>query len=152
MDKQVNLAELGEVGTYPGVEEKAARELACAIHYAESRDCSVSWSAQERAQAFANTHDLAEVLDEMFRLRALALPPLKRYILVDPGERVRFDDDGEPATSGALGVIEEGNVYLTAYGKHLSGPKVSELAVGQRALVAYNLSGSKGTYEVLRVS
>jgi hypothetical protein len=76
----------------------------------------------------------------------------KRYILVESGERVRFDDDGEPDTSGALGVIEEGNVYLTAYGKHLSGPKVAELEVGQRALVEYNLSGSKGTYEVLRLS
>lgn len=68
MERKVNLRELHPAGTYPSVEEKAARALARAIHNAESDGAEVSWSAQERAQAFANEHSLSEVLDEVRRL------------------------------------------------------------------------------------
>lgn len=74
MERKVNLRELKQPGTYPSVEEKVTLELATAIHRSESTDCSISWSAQERAQEFANSHDLGEVLDEKFRLEDLALP------------------------------------------------------------------------------
>ena len=70
MERKVDLRNPGRVGSYLGVEEKAALALACAIHRSESDDTSLSasWSAQERAQDFANTHELSEVLDEVLRL------------------------------------------------------------------------------------
>lgn len=76
-DRKVDLRILREPGTYPSVEEKATLELARAIHRAESTDVSTSWSAQERAMEFANSHTLGETLDEMFRLEKLALPGAK---------------------------------------------------------------------------
>lgn len=70
MERKVDLRKPGRVGSYPSVEEKATMALACAIHRSESDDdtISASWSAQERAQAFANEHELSEVLDEVLRL------------------------------------------------------------------------------------
>jgi len=56
------------VGDVPDVEERAVLGLARAIHHAESTDCSISWSAQERALAFYNERGLGDTLDEMFRL------------------------------------------------------------------------------------
>lgn len=76
--RKADLHTLREVGTYDGVEDKAARQLACAIHYAESDDVAVSWSAQERAMDFFNTNGLADTLDEIFRLEAVARPSQKR--------------------------------------------------------------------------
>lgn len=69
MEKKVDLSVLQQVGTYPSVEEKAVLELAAAMHRAESTDIAISWSAQERAQKFANEHSLSEVLDLMFKLQ-----------------------------------------------------------------------------------
>lgn len=81
MERKVDLSVLKQPGTYPTLEEKATLELATAIHRAESTDVAVPWSAQERAQKFANEHDLADVLDEMFRLQAMDLNPV-----VEPDE------------------------------------------------------------------
>jgi hypothetical protein len=72
MKYKANLRKLHPVGHYPGVEDKAALQLARAIHYSESTHCVTSWSAQERAQAFFNEHGLAATLDEIFRLESLA--------------------------------------------------------------------------------
>jgi len=58
----------------PDVEERAVLELARAIHRARSRGCAISWDAQVEAARYYNAHGLAETLDEMFRLEALALP------------------------------------------------------------------------------
>ena len=75
-ERKADLRTLHQPGTYLGTEDRAALDLACAMHRAESTDRSIdaSWSAQERAQNYFNEHGLAATLDEMFRLRALALP------------------------------------------------------------------------------
>lgn len=49
-------------------------QLARAIHASEDTHCVTSWSAQERAQDFFNTHGLGATLDECRRLEALRLP------------------------------------------------------------------------------
>lgn len=59
-----------EVGSVPGPEVRAVLRLACAMHQAESDDCAVSWSAQERARAYINKHGLAACLDEAARLES----------------------------------------------------------------------------------
>lgn len=63
-----------EVGTVPGPEVRVVHELAMAMHRTESTECSVSWAAQERARAFINEHGFVAALDELFRLKPLALP------------------------------------------------------------------------------
>jgi hypothetical protein len=83
---KVDFRKLDQPGDYPGVEEKAARDLARAIHWSESTDCSISWSAQERAMNFYNQHGFAATLDEMFRLRKLALPENILSGDAEPGE------------------------------------------------------------------
>jgi hypothetical protein len=72
--RPVDLSKLGVPGTYPDVEEKAAWQLARAIHAAESTSFVTSWSAQVQAQAFINSHGLKATLDESTRLEALRLP------------------------------------------------------------------------------
>lgn len=62
-----------EVGTVPGPEVRVVHDLARAIHRSESTDCSVSWSAQERARAYINEHGFIAALDEVFRLQPLAI-------------------------------------------------------------------------------
>ena len=74
MERKADLRTLREPGSYPNVEDKAARQLARAIHAAESTSCVTSWSAQERAQDFFNEHGLSATLDEIFKLEALRLP------------------------------------------------------------------------------
>jgi len=75
--RKADLRKLHPAGHYPGVEDRAALRLARAIHAAESTHCSISWSAQERAQDFFNEHGLASTLDECERLEALRLPGAK---------------------------------------------------------------------------
>jgi len=55
-------------GEVPLPEERAVLQLAHAIHRAESSDAVTSWSAQERAMDFFNTHGLGATLDRMFEL------------------------------------------------------------------------------------
>jgi hypothetical protein len=73
-ERKANLRTLHDVGHYSGVEDKAARELAMAIHVSESTSCAVSWEAQQRGQDYFNEHGLAATLDEIFRLEPLKLP------------------------------------------------------------------------------
>lgn len=67
-ERKADLKTLRPVGSYPGVEDRAALELARAIHRSESDAVSVSWSAQQRAQDFFNEHGLVATLDECERL------------------------------------------------------------------------------------
>ena len=71
---RADLRKLHPVGSYPGVEDKAALRLARAIHAARDTHCVTSWSAQEEAQDFFNAHGLAATLNECERLEALRLP------------------------------------------------------------------------------
>lgn len=72
----------------------------------------------------------------------------KLFVIVPVGEPV----DAESAT-GILGRIGVDNVYLTAYPAIWDGFKQpSELDVDERTRATYNLSGSKGTYDIVRVS
>lgn len=68
MTRKADLRTLHPAGHDPSTEDRAALQLAEAIHYAESDHCVVSWSAQERAQDFFNAHGLAATLDEIARL------------------------------------------------------------------------------------
>jgi hypothetical protein len=72
--RKADLRTLRAPGSYPGVEDHAALDLARAIHAAESTHCVTSWSAQERAQDYFNEHGLGAALDECERLEALRLP------------------------------------------------------------------------------
>jgi hypothetical protein len=47
--------------------------------------------------------------------------------------------------------LDENNVYIQAYPKHLHGKKISELEIGESCRVEYSLSGSKAEYYVERV-
>ena len=60
-------------GETPGVETRAILRLSRAIHWAESHDCVISWSAQERALNYYNAHGLANTLDEATRYEARSL-------------------------------------------------------------------------------
>ena len=73
MENKVNFRKLEQPGSYPSLETKLALQLATAIHNSESDGVAISWSAQERAQDFVNSHDITECLDELFRLEDLAL-------------------------------------------------------------------------------
>ena len=71
---KADLHTLRQPGSYPGVEDHAALELARAIHAAEDTFCVTSWSAQVRAETFYNENGLAATLDEITRLEKLRLP------------------------------------------------------------------------------
>lgn len=70
MERKVDFSRLEKPGSYDDVQTKAARQLAREIHWSESDDVAISWSALERAQAFYNEHGLADTLDKMFDLKA----------------------------------------------------------------------------------
>ncbi len=78
---------------------------------------------------------------------------MKRFILWDPSDGdPRRGDNSEWLTSGLLGVIDEGNVYLTVYPKYPDARRPGDLAVNERIQgVEYSLSGSKGSYDVYRI-
>jgi hypothetical protein len=71
--RKADLRKLHPTGHYPGVEDRAARRLARAIHRSESTHPVTSWSAQERAQDYFNAHGLAATLDEAMRLEGCAI-------------------------------------------------------------------------------
>lgn len=70
MERKVDFRRLEKPGSYDDVQTKAARQLACEIHWSESDDVSISWSALERAQNIYNEQGLAATLDMMFDLQA----------------------------------------------------------------------------------
>jgi len=71
--RKADLRTLQQPGSYPSVENRAALQLARAIHRAEDTHCVTSWSAQERAESYYNEHGLGATLDETRRLEGLAL-------------------------------------------------------------------------------
>ena len=80
------------------------------------------------------------------------------------GERERGDTTIEPCfvvvdpaasaenTSGHMGTLTLGNVYLSTYADYSGHPHPSTLARGQRTQATFRLSGEKGTYDIVRVS
>jgi hypothetical protein len=66
------------------------------------------------------------------------------FVVVDPASKAEN-------TSGHLGVITLGNVYLQVYADYGNHPHPSTLKCGQRTQALFRLSG-KGTYDVVRVS
>jgi len=67
-----------------------------------------------------------------------------RFVLVDPGADATN-------TSGRIGIIGLGNVYLCAYADYRDHPHPSTLRVGQRTQATFRLGGV-GTYDIVRVS
>lgn len=58
-------------------------------------------------------------------------------------------DTNDDVLGGAVGID---NVYITAYGSHVSGKEPRELDVGESCLKRYALSGQKPTvYKIVRV-
>lgn len=76
-------------------------------------------------------------------------PHVKKFIIVNPGTPV-YLEDGLDGTGGILGVLDEGNVYVTTYAAY-DDQRAEALAVGERAQATFNLSGEKGVYEVVRI-
>ena len=80
-----------------------------------------------------------------------------RYIIWDPKEGEPWrGQDGEFLTSGCLGAMTADSVYLRVYAMWPEGwswDDLVKLEVGGRISgVTYNLSGSRGTYDIYRVS
>lgn len=77
-----------------------------------------------------------------------------KYILWDPkdGDPTRYGD-GQIVSSGLMGEITADNVYLSLYAVYPADqPCIHSLAVGECIRgVQYNLSGSKGVYDIYRV-
>jgi hypothetical protein len=77
-----------------------------------------------------------------------------RYVIVEPGVAVTRDERGDLNTGGVLGgAVSDRNAYIAAYPRIHDGHKpVRELAIGERTQATYSLSGSRGTYDIVRVS
>jgi predicted GNAT family N-acyltransferase len=71
VDLRANVNDPSQIGRVPGPDIRCVLELARAIHRAENTSRAISWSAQERAQDFYNTHGMYDALTEMFRLQAI---------------------------------------------------------------------------------
>ena len=67
-----------------------------------------------------------------------------RFVIVKPGEP-------HGNTAGLIGVVSVDNVYINTYPKILTGKQPKDLAVDERTRVEYNLSGTKGEYDIARV-
>ncbi len=78
--RKADLRKLHPAGTYQNTEDRAASRLARAIHFAESTNVATSWSAQERAQEFYNTHGLSKTLDYAARMEAVSLEEIEREL------------------------------------------------------------------------
>ena len=89
----------------------------------------------------------------------------RRYIIWDPRDGNGFprrDEDGNITSAGLIGVLTEDNCYLTTYatGKRREGLveytpvslDVLEENDHRPVIADFSLSGSKGTYEIYRVS
>lgn len=79
----------------------------------------------------------------------------RRFILwnLKDGATPPRSEDGSIATSGALGECHASSVYLTTYAIFPDHTRPVDLDIGGRIQgVMYNLSGSKGTYDIYRVS
>lgn len=75
----------------------------------------------------------------------------KEFVIVGQGEPCFVEEDGGHSTNGILGgPIPVENAYLSAYAVY-PGPHPETLEIGQRTKATFSLSGSKGTYDVVRV-
>jgi hypothetical protein len=76
------------------------------------------------------------------------------FVIVDPATPVERNERGELNTNGVIGVVSEINAYICAYPSLAEGePRPEDMQVGQRSCSAkYNLSGSVGFYDIVRVA
>jgi len=76
-----------------------------------------------------------------------------RFILWDQDRGAPSrDHSGEYLTSGAVGVIDAGNVYLTTYAKYPDERRPKDLAVHERICgVEYSMSWTHGVYDIIRI-
>lgn len=75
----------------------------------------------------------------------------KRFILwnMTDGEPGK-NEAGEIVSSGLMGLLDESNVYLTAYAQY-HDKRHTDLAVNESASATFRLSGQRGDYLVIRV-
>jgi hypothetical protein len=76
-----------------------------------------------------------------------------RFILWDQdrGEPLR-GNGGEYLTSGAIGVIDEENVYLATYAKYPDARRPKDLPVhGRICGVEYSMAWTHGVYDIIRI-
>lgn len=70
MAEKVDLGKLRPVGSYPDLNEKAARELSVEIEHEKNPDyISISWESQQEAQDFFNEHGFIETLERLTAMR-----------------------------------------------------------------------------------
>lgn len=105
-----DLRKLHPAGHYPDVPDKAALELATALHEVNSSEAAVSWAAQEAAQDYFNKYGLAATLDETFRLRTL--PAKAPATAVMPAVRILRDRDAENPRAEDGGTLGPAAVLL----------------------------------------
>jgi len=76
-----------------------------------------------------------------------------RFILCNSdGGEPRRDENGNYLTSGAVGAIDEANVYLTTYAKYPDERRPKDLAVHERICgVEYSMSWTHGVYDIIRI-
>lgn len=57
--------------------------------------------------------------------------------------------DGDDMLGGEVGL---NNVYISVYGKWVSGPSPSKLPVGGSCIREYNMGGTKQQYKIIRTA
>lgn len=78
---------------------------------------------------------------------------MERFILWDPKDgEVPRGGSGEYLTTGLVGVLTPGSLYLGGYPVYLDGRTYADLDVHERCRARYSLSGSSGEYLVVRIS
>jgi hypothetical protein len=70
---------------------------------------------------------------------------MEQFILWDPRQGAV-----DLTSGGVIGILERGNVYLTAYAEVLDAP-IDTLAIGQYTTARFRLSGTTGVYQIWRV-
>lgn len=77
-----------------------------------------------------------------------------RFIIWDPADgRPRVGGSGAIVSDGIIGRVGPENAYVKIYARYPEGPTHRDLAVGQHIDgVVFSLSGTKGVYQVWRVS
>lgn len=83
-----------------------------------------------------------------------ALPTNRpRFIIWDPADgNPRRGEDGSFISSGVMGLVDERSIYLTTYARYRDDKRPTDLEVGQHVTADFSLSGSRGTYDIYRVS
>lgn len=71
---------------------------------------------------------------------------VRRFIIWDPR-----DGHHRPDSNGIIGRVGIDNAYLRAYAAWIDGKTAEDLKVGESTLAKFSLSGTHGTYLVVRV-